>query len=163
MAVNIDKFFDFMRNNKTKISLSFLISLMAMLIHYYLVIFVQHLPPEAAVNIVHQLSPIGIFYTITASVFFFMLFTFNNFSANVQSILSILGRHSYFAYLFHPLLIVYLRLILDKLNLLMTAPNAIIFYILTAIISLVFAVLFRRLSNDKYPLINKLTIGVYPR
>ena len=163
LAVNIDKFFDFMRNNKTKISLSFLISLMAMLTHYYLVVFVQHLPPEAAVNIVHQLSPIGIFYTITASIFFFMLFTFNNFSTNVQSILSILGRHSYFAYLFHPLLIVYLRLILDKLNLLMTAPNAIIFYILTVIISLVFAMLFRRLGNDKYPLINKLTIGVYPK
>ncbi len=159
LAVHIEKFFEFMRNKKITISLSYLISLTVLLCHYYLVILVQKLSPEAAVNTAHQLSPVGVIYTITASLFFFMLFTF---IINNSKLLSILGKHSYFAYLFHPLVIFYLHLILDKLNLLLTAVNAIIFYVLTVLISLIFAALFRNFGN-KYPLINKLTIGIYPK
>lgn len=159
LAVNIEKFFEFMRSKKIAISVGFEVSLIAMLGYYYYVINVQKLSPEAAVNTAHQLSPIGIIYTITASIFFFMLFTF---AINNSLMLKILGYHSYFAYLFHPLVIFYLHLFLDKLNLLMTAPNAIIFYFLTVFISLLFAAIFRNLGI-KYPLLNKLTIGIYPR
>ena len=159
LAVNIEKFFEFMRNKKIAIIVGFEVSLIAMLGYYYYVINVQNLPPEAAVNTAHQLSPVGIIYTITASIFFFTLFTF---IINDSVFLKILGYHSYFAYLVHPLIIFYLHLLLDKLNLLMTAPNSIIFYIFTVLVSLMFAALFRNLGI-KYPLLNKLTIGIYPR
>ena len=155
LAVNIEKFFQFMQSKRNAISVSVASSLIAMLGFYYFLVKMQNISTEAAVNTAHQLSPIGIIYTITASIFFFMLFSF---TFNYSPILKALGYHSYFVYLFHPLLILYLHLILDKLNLLMTAPNAIIFYILTVFISLIVAASFRRLGR-KYPLIGKLTIG----
>ena len=159
LAVNIDKFFEFMRNKKITITLSFILSLIAMLGYYYYVIKVQNFSLEAAVNTAHQLSPIGIIYTIAASIFWFMLFTF---IINDSSLLKFMGKHSYFAYLVHPLIIFYLHLLLDELNLLMTAPNAIVFYIIAVVLSLITAVWFRNFGNE-YPLLNKLTIGVYPK
>ena len=159
LAVNIDKFFDFMRRNKIAISLSFILSLIAMLCHYYFLIFVSHITPEAAVNTAHQLSPIGIIYTITASIFFFMLFMFV--IPNSQ-LLNVLGKHSYFAYLFHPFVITYLGVLLNFSGRIMTAPIAIVFYVITVIISIKVAAKFRELG-EKYPLLNKLTIGIYPK
>ena len=155
LAVHIDKFFDFMQSKQIAITVSFIFSLIAMLGYYYYLIIARNISAEAAVNTAHQLSPIGIIYTGTASIFFFMLFSF---VINNSMLLKALGYHSYFVYLFHPMLILYLHLILDKLNLLMTAPNAMVFYILTVFVSLIFAAMFRRLGT-KHPLINRLTIG----
>ncbi len=156
LAVHIDKFFDFMRNRKIALSTSFIFSLTAMLGYFYYLVKFQNFSLEAAVNTAHQLSPIGIIYTATASIFFFMLFTF---VVNDSMILKFLGRHSYFAYLFHPFIIFYLRLLMVKLNLLMTASNAILLYILTVALSLIFAEKFRNSGG----IVNKLTIGVYKK
>lgn len=155
LALHIESFLDFLRRRRMAIGLGFILSLIGLLCHYYSVVLIKHLPAEAAVNTAHQLSPIGIIYTVAASVFFFGLFTFN---LNNSLLLKLLGRHSYFVYLFHPLVILYLHLLLDKLNLLLTAPNAIVFYLSTAAISLMFAVIFRHLG-ERFPIINKLTIG----
>ena len=134
-----EKFFDFMRQHKLLISLSFIASLTILLAHYYSVIFIRHLPPEAAVNIAHQLSPAGLLYTICACIFWFMFFTHFIKQSNV---LQYLGKHSFFMYLVHPLVIVYLNLAVYKLALLMTAPVAIVFYILTAFSSAALAKVF---------------------
>ena len=158
LAVHIEKFFTFMRQNKMIINFGFIVSLLILLAHYYVVIFLRHLPPEAAVNIAHQLSPAGIIYTITASVFWFTIFSSYNFGSILKSALSFCGRHSYFAYLFHPLLITYLSLLLQSTGRVMTASIAILFYFITVIISLLIASTFRKLGN-KHKLINKLTIG----
>ena len=136
LAVHKDEFFDFMKQHKLTISISFIASLAVLLAHYYFVIFFRHLPPEAAVNTAHQLSPAGIIYTICACVFWFMLFTH---FIKESSVLQYLGKHSFFIYLVHPLVIVYLNLAIFKLELLMTAPVAILFYLLTAAISMVLA------------------------
>ena len=162
LAVHIDKFFDFIRNNRITIGLAFILSLISLMTYHYILIFIQKLPLEAAVNTAHQLSPLGIIYTITASIFFFTLFSFAKFSENVKSILSILGKHSYFAYLFHPFIITYLTLILQMSGRIMTAPIAIIYYFIVLLLSMFIANKFRNLGT-KYSLINKLTIGVYPR
>ena len=162
LAVHFEKFFEFMQKNKFLISCSFFISLIALLSHYYFVIVFKNFSPEAAVNTAHQLSPAGIFYTVTASIFFFTIFTFNNFSEGFRSILSFFGKHSYFAYLFHPFVIFYLKLLLDSSGRIMTAPIAIIFYFATVSASLIAAVIFRNFG-DRYSILNKLTIGIYPR
>ena len=155
LAVHIEGFLTFLRRHLRAVVLTFGVSLAALLCHYYFLVVVRHLPAEAAVNTAHQLSPLGIVYTVAASVSFFALFTF---VLKDSSLLGLLGRHSYFVYLFHPLLILYLRSLLDSLNLLLTASNAIIFYILTAGVSLIFAAQLRKLGTQ-YPLLNKLTIG----
>ena len=157
LAVRFEQFDRFMRSNFATISIAFVITLLGMLAHYNYIIRVWGLPPEAAINIAHQLSPIGILYTIAASIFFFALFTTVDFGA-FKGVLSMFGRHSYFAYLVHPLVITYLILWLQSSGRILTAPTAIGFYIATVVISLTMAALSFNIGN-KFPLINKLTIG----
>ena len=86
----------------------------------------------SAVNTAHQLSPTGIFYTVSASIFLFMLFECVNFNEKICAGLSLLGKNSFFVYLFHPMAITYLTLLGIYIN----APGALIFYALTVLISL---------------------------
>ena len=77
-------------------------------------------------------------------------------------ILHQLGRHSYFAYLAHPVAITYLSLFLQHHGILMTAPAAILFYAATLFLAMLGAVIFRNLGQ-RFHWINILTIGVYPK
>lgn len=157
LAVRWEHFNQYMQSNLVPITIAFIITLTGMLAHYNYIVRIWGLPPEAAINIAHQLSPIGILYTIAASIFFFMLFSTVDFGA-FKNLLSILGRHSYFAYLVHPLVITYLMWWLQSTGRLLTASTAIAFYFATVVISLTMAALSATIGN-KFPLINKLTIG----
>ncbi|MBR2773751.1 MAG: acyltransferase family protein, partial [Selenomonadaceae bacterium] len=99
---------------------------------------------EAAVNTAHQLSPPGIFYTIGASIFFFKLFEYGKLPARLKNFLSLLGKNSYFVYLAHPFAIHYLLLVFSRLNLVMTAINALIFYFLIVAVTLGIKITFQR-------------------
>ncbi len=157
LAVRWEEFERFMRSNVAPISIGFVATLLGMLAHYYYIIFIRGLPAEAAINIAHQLSPIGILYTIAASIFFFMLFSTVDFGA-IKKALSLFGRHSYFAYLVHPLAITYLVLGIQRAGLLLTAPVAIGLYLATAAISLTSAAAFANIGKT-IPIVNRLTIG----
>ena len=130
LGVNSQKFFAWCSAQKKIIGAGFFLTLIILLGWYYFLIYVEKFSPEAAVNTAHQLSPPGIFYTIAASIFFFTLFEFGKFPARIKNFLSLLGKNSYFVYLAHPFAITYLSLALGKLGLIMTAPNALIFYFL---------------------------------
>ena len=155
LAVRFEQFNHFMHRHIISISIAFFATLTALLTHYYIVVGRSTI--EAAVNTAHQLSPAGIAYTIAASIFFFALFTVVDFGA-FGHVLSMLGRHSYFAYLVHPLVITYLVLFLQSTGRLMTAPISIAFYFATVAISLTIAVVFANIGNV-FPLINRITIG----
>ena len=157
LAVRWEQFDQFMRAHVGAISIGFFATLSGMLAHYYYIIKIMSLPPEAAINIAHQLSPIGILYTIAASIFFFMLFSIVDFGA-MKKILSTLGRHSYFAYLVHPLVITYLILALQSTGRLLTAPLAIGLYFSTLLISLTIASAFANIGKV-IPIIDRITIG----
>lgn len=135
-GIHSEQFFSWIKSRKKIISATFLITLITLLGWYYFLIIVQGLSPEAAINTAHQLSPPGIFYTIAASIFFFRLFEFGKLPASLKSFLSVLGKNSYFVYLAHPLAIHYLIIGLGKLGLIMTAPNALIFYVVTVALTL---------------------------
>ncbi|MBQ4404543.1 MAG: acyltransferase, partial [Selenomonadaceae bacterium] len=64
------------------------------------------------------------------------LFQSGSLPAPLKKFLSVLGKNSYFVYLAHPLTITYLSLSLGKLGLIMTAPNALIFYVVTIAVTL---------------------------
>lgn len=162
LAVHINSFMLFMKKQRPVISLFFLISLLSLLGYYYKLIYADGYTLLEAINTAHQLSPAGICYTIAASIFFFTIFTYNNFSDRLKNYLHILGFHSYFAYLVHPLVITYLSMVLAGTNHLMTAPISILFYIVTLLLSVLIAALCRQIGNS-FPLINKLTIGVFPK
>ena len=136
LGIHSQRFFEWCAAHKKIISATFLITLITLLSWYYFLIIVRGLSPEATVNTAHQLSPPGIFYTIAASIFFFMLFEFGKLPDSLKTFLSVLGKNSYFVYLAHPFAIHYLSLGLGKLGLVMTAPNALIFYVVTVSVTL---------------------------
>ena len=136
LAVHSQKFFDWLAENKKIVSAVFLIALTIHLGYFYFLVYAEKFDLMSAVNTAHQLSPTGFLYTIAASIFLFMIFENFSFNEILRAGLSLLGKNSYFVYLFHPLAIAYLDLGLKKLGLAMTAANAIILYVLTVLISL---------------------------
>ena len=144
LGIYSEKFFAWCSERKKIINATFLITLILFLGYYYFLIIVRGFSPEAAVNTAHQLSPSGIFYTIGASIFFFKLFEYGKLPARLKIFLSLLGKNSYFVYLAHPFAIHYLLLVFSRLNLVMTAINALIFYFLIVAVTLGVKILFQR-------------------
>ena len=147
LAVHSQKFFEWLAKNKKIVSAGFFAALTLHLGYFYFLIYERNFNLMAAVNTAHQLSPTGFLYTIATSIFLFMIFENFQFDRFTRAVLSLLGKNSYFVYLFHPLAITYLDLELKNLGQLMTATNAIIFYVLTVLISLVTSLLLNFFSK----------------
>ncbi|WP_303298372.1 acyltransferase [Mitsuokella multacida] len=162
LAVHIQEFQRFMKENRRAITVFFWASLVWLLAYYYQLIFETGYTPLEAINTAHQLSPAGLFYTLASSVFFFTIFTYQKYPSWLNPILHQLGRHSYFAYLVHPFFITYAATLLQKSGHLMTAPVAIAFYFVILGLSMLAAALCRKLG-ERLPILNEWTIGVYPR
>ena len=162
LAVHIEAFMNFMRSHRLGITVFFWGSLAALLAYYYQLIFSTGYTPMEAINTAHQLCPAGIFYTIAASVFFFTIFTYQYYPNCLNPLLHQLGKHSYFAYLAHPVAITYLGLILQHYGRIMTAPLAVAFYCATLVLAMLAAMLCRKIG-ESFPLLNEWTIGVYPK
>ncbi len=162
LAVHIAAFQAFMQKYRLRICLFFWASLSTLLFYYYRLLYTTGYTAEEAINTAHQLCPAGLFYTLAASIFFFTIFSYQKYPAWLNPLLSLLGRHSYFAYLVHPVAITYLALLLQRTGHIMTAPLAILFYFATVILAVLSAMLFRNLGRH-FPLLNILTIGVYPK
>ena len=162
LAVHIERFKTFMQERRTSITVLFWVSMASLLAYYYWLLLTQGQTPLDGINTAHQLSPEGIFYTLMASLFFFTIFTYQKYPPALNPILHALGKHSYFAYLVHPFVITYLALALQHAGRIMTGAIAIAFYFAVLILSMVLAVVFRKIG-EHLPLVNKLTIGVYPK
>lgn len=161
-AVHYEAFHTKLQKYYNQLSLLFIFSLSSLLGYYYYLIYCKQYTAESAINTAHQLSPAGIFYTIGATLFFFGIFTFAKLPNPLQSLLSILGKHSYFAYLFHPFAISYLYLFIGYTGHLMTASITITFYFAVATISILAGILMRNIGN-KVSFINILLVGIYPK
>ncbi len=161
LAVHIEEFQRFMRTRRRLIVVAFWLSLAALLGYYYS-LFPRGYTAMDAINTAHQLCPAGVIYTLTASLFFFTIFTYNSYPDWLRYLLHELGRHSYFAYLVHPVAITYLATGLAASGHIMTAPIAIGFYCLTLLLAMLSAIVCRQLGNHIH-LLNMLTIGVYPK
>ncbi|MBU2702497.1 peptidoglycan/LPS O-acetylase OafA/YrhL [Sporomusaceae bacterium BoRhaA] len=140
------------------ITISFISSLSAMLGFYYFLLFTIHYTPEEAVNTAHQLSPIGILYTLASSLFFIMWFESYSLPKSLGKLLSELSKYSYPVYLVHPFFLYYLSLLLGQLNLLFTGPVTLCCYLLVVAISLVFGRAIKALSRP-YPILGQLLTG----
>lgn len=162
LAVHIEAFQSFMQRRRALVTAGFFLSMASLLAYYYYLLGPQGYTQLEAINTAHQLCPAGIAYTICASLFFFTIFTYNNYPQWLKNLLHILGKHSYFAYLVHPLFIGYLALVLSKSGHLMTAGIALAFYCAVLCLSVATAAIMRK-AGDKLPFINALTIGVYKK
>ena len=161
LAVHIEAFKCFMQQKRTAITLLFYVSMASLLGYYYSLLAADQTPLDG-INTAHQLSPAGIFYTLMTSLFFFTIFTYQRYPAALNPILHLLGKHSYFAYLVHPLFITYLARALEHRGIIMTGGIALAFYAAVLLLSLLAAILCRRLGNA-LPILNEATIGIYPK
>ena len=159
LAMHFDAFKAFMHNERKSICLFFAVSLIGLLSYYYFLLSFRNYTQMDAINTAHQLCPLGIVYTLAASLFFFTIFTEQRYPQILNSLFSLLGRHSYFAYLVHPLFIGYMMLALERRGIIMTAPKAIAFYLATVVLSIAAAAITRSIG-ERFPMLNMLTLGI---
>lgn len=160
LAVRFDAFRDFLERCRDGAAAFFAVSLVSMLVYYYWLIVAKGCDAIGAINTAHQLCPLGVIYTLAASLFLFALFTPDAPCIALRPLLSFLGRHSYFVYLAHPLAITYLGLLFARTGRIMTAPIALVFYAAVVLLTLAAAIAIRKLG-EKFPMINGLAIGIW--
>lgn len=154
-AVNYAKFKVFLQKYTFTIKAFFLISLGSLLGYYYYLVLHKGYVLEESVNTAHQLSPFGILYTIGITVFLFQILS-TKIPKFLTSCLALLGRHSYFVYLFHPFSMYFLVISITKYGIIMNAKITIAFYILALGISLMAAILVKKASSA-WPMLKILT------
>ncbi len=160
LAVHYGEFLQFLRRRRRAVSIFFFASLMSMFSYYYYLILIRGYDAIGAINTAHQLCPLGVIYTLAASIFLFAVFTPDVPFVALRSILSWLGRHSYFVYLAHPLAITYLGIAFEKTGQIMTAPISLGFYFSVVLLTLAAAVAMRKIGT-RFPIINGITIGIW--
>ncbi|BBB92725.1 MAG TPA: acyltransferase [Methylomusa anaerophila] len=162
-AVMYPQFAEALRRCQRSVWAFFTVSLAGMLAYYYFLLYFTSHGPESAVNIVHQLSPIGVIYTLAATLFWFRLFNTNAMPSGLSAFLSCLGKYSYPVYLVHPLVMYYLAGFLQLHHLPMTVAITVVFYVITVCASIAIAMAIRNLGLF-VPFLNLLLTGsVYKR
>lgn len=160
LAVRFDAFRNVIERRRVGLAAFFAASLASMLGYYYYLILARGYDAIGAINTAHQLCPLGVIYTMAASLFLFALFTPDASPAALRPMLSLLGRHSYFVYLAHPLAITYLGFLMERTGRVMTAPLALAFYAAVVLLTLAAAIVVRKIG-ERFPIVNGLTIGVW--
>jgi len=157
-AVKLASFQQSIKDYQRHIKVFFYFTILGMLTYYYYLLTTLHYSPEQAVNTAHQLSPIGVLYTLGSTLFLFIIFQQSKMPQFAKNTLGSLGEHSYLVYLIHPLVMYYLSMYLAKYNIVMSALIVIGFYLVTSILSLVFAMCIKKISTF-LPIINLLLTG----
>ena len=144
MAVRYEDALAWLRRNRRQASCLFWLSLAALLLHYYYLLFFRHATLEQAVNLAHQLSPAGVLYSAMACLYLVLRFE-APLPAGMEKLLALTGRYSYDVFLVHPLFMYYINKLIADNGWVMTVPVTALFYLGTALCSLVYAWLAGRL------------------
>lgn len=155
-AVKIEAYEKFLKLRRNWLRYGFAVTLAGMLSHYYILLYQEGYTPEAAVNTVQQLSPIGVLYTAATTLFLYS--TFSNTGVKTSRLLGLLGKYSFPIYLVHPFIMYYLSDYLATHALVMNTAVTVIFFTLTVILGLAFGVFTNRFSLV-FPWVGNLLIG----
>jgi peptidoglycan/LPS O-acetylase OafA/YrhL len=159
-AERYPQFLSYLEQKGRQITAVFLLTLAGMLFHYYYLIYYNHYTLESAVNTVHQLSPLGVLYTASSSLFWFKVFN-SSLPDKLSTILHQLGKHSYVIYLVHPFVMYYLMIKLNQISQLLTPLTTVAFYFATLILSFTLAWVIDKIGR-RIPLLSLLLTGSYP-
>jgi len=162
VALHFDAFRAWMERNTARLYALGIVSLGALLAWYYKLILVDGYTPLEGIYTAHQLSPLGIFYTIGATLALFAFFTQLGTENALGRAFQLLGKHSYFIYLAHPVAITYLLMVIHGAGYVLTAPLALSMYMATLLLTLLAAVIVRKIG-ERIPIVNELTIGLKPK
>ena len=162
IALHFTTFRTWMERNTARLYAFGILSLAALLAWYYKLLLVDGYTPLEGIYTAHQLSPLGILYTIGATLALFAFFTRLGTENILGRAFQLLGKHSYFIYLGHPIAITYLLMAIHASGHVLTAPLALAMYATTLLLSLAGAILLRRIG-ESVPIVNELTIGLKPK
>ena len=162
IALHFDAFRAWMERTTGRLYALGIVSLAALLAWYYKLILVDGYTPLQGIFTAHQLSPLGILYTIGATLALFAFFTHLGTNTLLGQAFQLLGKHSYFIYLAHPVAITYLLMVIHGRGYVLTAPIALTMYAATLALTLLGAVVVRKIG-EQIPIVNELTIGLKPR
>lgn len=157
-AIEYEKFKTFLQNFTHTISAFFLCSLGGLLSFYYYLVLEKGYTLEESVNTAHQLSPVGILYTLGITIFLFKVLSSPVLPQWLTKALALLGIHSYFIYLFHPFAMYGLTTFFNRHGIIMNALVTITFYLFALALSLLMAILIKKLSTT-LPLVSYLLTG----
>ena len=162
IALHFDAFRAWMERNTGRLYALGIVSLGALLAWYYKLILMDGYTPLEGIYTAHQLSPLGIFYTIGATLALFAFFTRLGTENLLGRAFQLLGKHSYFIYLAHPVAITYLLMAIHGSGRVLTAPIALGMYAATLLLTLLGAIVMRKIG-EIVPIVNELTIGLKPK
>lgn len=159
MALHYDRVYHWLQEHGKLIYSLGICSLMLIVGRFYGYLYqTPAYSPESAMNMVQQLSPVGLIYTVGATLFFLRFFTFAKLPARIAGTLALLGHHSYFIYLFHPFVLSFFGDTAVLNGIVLTTKKIIALYLVVALLSLLFAILTERIAY-RLPLVGKLLIG----
>lgn len=143
-SARLDYFTALIMTHSRAIKAFFHMALAGMLGAYYYCIKIWGYRPDEAVNTVHQLNPIGVLYTLAATMYFYLILTKSPEASKTKRILGILGYYSFTIYLIHPTVMYFIEkfFIIDRL--VMDVPIALLFYIAVVLLSLGFSYLLEK-------------------
>lgn len=137
----------------------FFLTLIGMLIHYYYLVYHNQYTLEATANTVHQLSPLGVLYTVACCLFWFKIFS-GPLPVYLTAPFKLLGKYSYPIYLIHPLVMYYLIIELNQMAKSLTPLTTICFYFATLVVSIGLAFMINQIGQ-RIPLLGLLLSGSY--
>ncbi|HWR40684.1 MAG TPA: acyltransferase [Patescibacteria group bacterium] len=161
-AARYQDFLAVLNRYRQSIGWFFALTLAGMLAAYYHYVTAPGSGPERAVNIVHQLSPIGVLYTLAATLFVFDRFQSPRLPRLARQVFDALGTHSYVIFLVHPFIMHYLTVALGKANLMMTFTATVAFFLITVAASLTAAIILQKILIP-LPLLYRLLTGSLPK
>lgn len=162
IALHFDAFRTLMARHTARLYALGIVSLAALLAWYYKLLLVDGYTPLEGIYTAHQLSPLGIFYTLGATLALFAFFTRLGTENALGRAFQVLGKHSYFIYLAHPVAITYLLMMIHGAGYVLTAPIALGMYAATLLLTLIGAIFVRKIG-EYLPIVNELTIGLKPK
>ena len=162
IALHFDAFRVWMERNTVRLYALGVTSLAALLAWYYKLLLIDGYTPLEGIYTAHQLSPLGIFYTTGATLALFAFFTRLGTENVLGRSFQLLGKHSYFIYLAHPIAITYLLMMIHRAGYVLTAPLALMIYSATLLLTLAGAAVMRKIG-ERVPIVNELTIGMKPK
>ncbi len=126
---------DYMWRYRIILTLGFVLSIGLMLGSYYYVLDIWHYTLLEAIYTIHQLSPMGVFYTGMGTVFFLFLFQVSPLNHTMQAFWEQIGDTSYGMYLVHPFWLLILTSWMSKMNLTYTVVHVVALYCVAVCLS----------------------------
>lgn len=124
------------------------LSALTMVGAYYYVMDVWHYTVLEAIYTVHQMSPMGVFYTAFGTLFGLFLFQVMPLNNTMEAFWEQIGDTSYGIYLVHPLWLLIMTGIMAKFNLLYTVVHVVALYVMALGLSYLTTLALQQLPVD---------------